>query len=141
MRRFRDPSKLQLCKSLSFPSPSPVSGNYNGKIFEITLKGFHFVDKKTGVIRLVPGPLQDLVPLFTEGSGWQEGAHWQQNRTCHPLLSPYSSPSPLPQAAFPGWQSRGGGAGRALQGRGACRARADTSDKSNLFPRHRLDGN
>lgn len=73
--------------------------------------------------------------------GWRgaaaAGAPDGTERSSHP------SPAALPhsprqhfQAAEQGW-----GAGRALQERGACRAGADTSDKSNLFLGHRLDGN
>lgn len=80
------------------------------------------------------------LPVFKEGGRWQEGAAGDRTEGVIPLVPALSSPSPLPEAAFQLAESAWG-AGRALRGRGACRAGADTSDKSNLFPGHRLDGN
>lgn len=74
-----------------------------------------------------------LLPVLVEG-----GQRTRQNVL---LVPPLPAPSPLPEAAFLGWQSRAGVQGGLCGEGGACRAGADTSDKSNLFPRRRLDGN
>ena len=82
------------------------------------------------------GPSLQAAPAFP--CSWREASGRRgpqgQDRMCR------SSPSSLPEAVFPGWQSRVG-CREGSAGRGACRSGADTSDKSNLFPGRRLDGN
>lgn len=109
-------------------------------------KPSHFTDQKTEVRGLAAGPqrgppCRQLTPPRVQGGGPVAGrGRWGQDRRCHssgscPVLSFSTS-----RGSFPaGRVSVGCREGSA--GKGACRARADTSDKSNLFPGHRLDGN
>ena len=126
-----------------FPSLSAVSETWNNKVLEIMLQAFSFYRSENQVLlQTHGGPLlavSSCLPVFMGGGQRRkEAAGTGQNASFLSFLP--SSPSSLPEAVFPGWQSRAG-CREGSAGRGACRAEADTSDKSNLFPGRRLDGN
>lgn len=107
------------------------------------LQAFSFYRSENQVLlQTHGGPLlavSSCLPVFMGGGQRRkEAAGTGQNASFLSFL--LSSPSSLPEAVFPGWQSRAG-CREVSAGRGACRAEADTSDKSNLFPGRRLDGN
>lgn len=123
-----------------FPSLSAVSETWNNKVLKIMLKAFSFYRLENrgpeSCCRHTGGPSLQAAPAFP--CSWREASGRRGPQGQDRMRR--SSPSSLPEAVFPGWQSRVG-CREGSAGRGACRAGADTSDKSNLFPGRRLDGN